>query len=69
MKNKRLIIILSTLAVIICLILSALLFYSISVSFLIIMSFTIGIVSGVCGTMLIMNLSNALRNKRLNNEN
>jgi hypothetical protein len=67
MKNKTLIIVVSFLAVIICLILSALLFYSVTPSSLIILSFTIGVVTGVCILALVINLRNIIRTKRLKN--
>lgn len=57
-KNKNLILILSFLAVIICLILTVLLFYTAKPSLLITLSFIVGLVSGVCITMLIHNLLN-----------
>ena len=57
-KNKNLILILSFLAVIICLILTALLFYTAKPSLLITLSFIVGLVSGVCITLLIHNLLN-----------
>jgi uncharacterized integral membrane protein len=61
MKNKTLIIIVSFLAVIICLIITALLFYSVTPSSLIILSFTIGIITGVCIAALIHNLTNIIK--------
>jgi predicted exporter len=57
-KNKNLILTLSFLAVIICLILTVLLFYSVKPSLLITLSFIVGLVSGVCITLLIHNLLN-----------
>ena len=68
MKNKTLIIIVSFLAVLICLIVAALLFYPVAPDSLIILSFTIGIVTGVCIDALIRNLSYIIRTKRLNKE-
>jgi hypothetical protein len=68
MKNKTLIIITSFLAVIICLIIAALLFYKVTPSSLIILSFTIGMVTGVCTAFLILSLTNIIRTKRLKNE-
>lgn len=65
MKNKTLIIIVSFLTVLICLILTALLFYSVAPESLIILSFTIGVVTGVCILALIINLRDIIRAKRL----
>jgi hypothetical protein len=64
MKNKNLIVIASFLAVLICLIITALLFYVVPPRFLIILSFTVGIITGVCITLLINNLINAINIKR-----
>ncbi len=66
MKNKTLIIIVSFLAVLICLIVAALLFYPVAPDSLIILSFTIGVVTGVCTDALIRNLSYIIRTNRLN---
>ena len=57
MKNKRLIIITSFLAVLICLIMIMLLFFAVTPGFLIILSLTIGIVTGVCITSFEYNLA------------
>jgi capsular polysaccharide biosynthesis protein len=65
MKNKTLIIIVSFLAVIICLILALLLFYSVKPEFLVILSFVIGIVTGVCIAFLILSLKKTIQDKRL----
>jgi len=64
MENKNLIIIASFLAVIICIIMSLLLFYTVTPTSLIIISFTIGLISGVCITLLIHNLINIFKVKR-----
>jgi hypothetical protein len=68
MKNKTLIIIVSFLVVIICLIITALLFYSVEPEFLIILSFTIGVVTGICILALVISLRNIIRTKRLKEE-
>lgn len=65
MKNKILIIVLSLLAVLICLIMIELLFYSVTPRFLIILSLTIGIITGVFITILIQTLVKNIKNKRL----
>lgn len=62
MKNKTLIIIVSFLAVSICLIMIVLLFYSVAPRFLIILSFTIGTITGVCIATLIHNLVKKIKN-------
>jgi hypothetical protein len=64
MKNKNLILIVSFLAVFICLIMTGLLFYSVKPSFLIVLSLTIGLVSGACITLLIHNLINTFRTRK-----
>jgi hypothetical protein len=68
MKNKKLIIIASFLAVLICFIITALLFYSVPPDFLIILSFAVGIVTGVCILALILNLRDIIRVKRIKKE-
>ena len=69
MKNKNLIIIIASfLAVFICLIMTALLLYAVTPSFLIILSLVIGIISGICVTYLIQNLVNIIKNKRSRNK-
>jgi hypothetical protein len=65
MKNKKVIIIASFLAVLICLILTTLLFFAVTPSFLIVLSLAIGIITGVCITLLIHNMVNIIKAKRL----
>ncbi len=65
MKNKILITVVSFLAVLICLLLALLLFYSVPTEFFIILSFAIGVVTGVCTLAMIINLRNLIREKRL----
>jgi hypothetical protein len=67
MKDKKIIIITAFLAVLICIIVTTLLFYAVTPRFLVILSFTIGIITGVCITSLINYLVNSIKNKRLNN--
>jgi uncharacterized membrane protein YgaE (UPF0421/DUF939 family) len=67
MKNKTLIIAVSFLAVIICLIISAFLFYRVSPASLITLSFTIGVVTGICILALVISLRDIIRAKRLKN--
>jgi hypothetical protein len=64
MKNKNLIILAAFLAVLICLVITALLFYVVPARFLVILAFTVGIITGVCITLLIINLINTLKTKR-----
>jgi len=68
MKNKRLIIITSFLAVLICLIMIMLLFYNVTHGFLMILSLTIGIVTGVCITSLVYNLTNMVNFRKPEDE-
>jgi uncharacterized membrane protein YbhN (UPF0104 family) len=67
MKDKRIIIIASFLAVLICLIITALLFFVVTPAFLVILSFTIGVITGVCITALIKYFVNIIRNRRTEN--
>jgi high-affinity Fe2+/Pb2+ permease len=64
MKNKTLIIVASFLAVIICLILTALLFYAVNPVSLIILSLTIGVITGICIAFLILGIIKSFKNKR-----
>ena len=68
MKNKKLIIFASFLAVLICLIIAALLFFAVPPGFLVILSFAIGVVTGVCIASFIYYLANNLKSGRLKNE-
>jgi len=68
MKNKTLIIVVSFLAVIICLILTALLFYAVKPVSLIILSLTIGVITGICIAFLILSIIRNIRNKRSEKE-
>jgi hypothetical protein len=64
MKNNKLIITASLLAVLICLILAVLLFYSVPSNFLIILAFIIGIVTGILILAIIISLRNTIQTKR-----
>jgi Na+-driven multidrug efflux pump len=68
MKDKRIIIIASFLAVLICLIITALLFFVVTPGFLVILAFTIGVITGICIMALILYLVNNIRNKKSENE-
>ena len=68
MKDKKLIIVASFLAVLICLIMTMLLFYAVTPRFLIILSLTIGVITGVCITSLIHYLIYIIKIKRSKNE-
>jgi hypothetical protein len=68
MKDKKLIITISFLAVLICLIMITLLFYAVPPRFLIILSFTIGTVTGMCIILLIQYLVSIIKTKRSKNE-
>jgi hypothetical protein len=64
MKNRTLIIALSFLAVLICLLLIMLLFYTVPPSLLIVLALTIGMITGICTAFLIIGLVRNIRNKR-----
>jgi hypothetical protein len=64
MKNNTLIIATSILAVVICLILAALLFYAVRPESLVILAFAIGIITGICILALIISLRNKIWAKR-----
>ena len=68
MKNRALIIMVAFIAVLICLILVVSLFFSVTPRFLITLSLTVGVVTGVFMTVLIQTLVKNIRNKRLRNE-
>jgi multisubunit Na+/H+ antiporter MnhE subunit len=68
MKNKGLIIVVSFLAVAICLILIWLLLSSATPTSLVILAFIIGIFSGACILALIINLRNILKIRRQKKE-
>jgi FtsH-binding integral membrane protein len=68
MKDKKIIIISAFLAVLICLIITALLFIAVTPRFLVILSFTIGVLTGVCITSLINYMVNNIKNKRSDND-
>lgn len=69
MKDKNLIIVASLLAVFICLLLTALLFFVVTPKFLVILALTIGMVTGVIVTSLIHYLVKTIRMRRSDNEN
>jgi high-affinity Fe2+/Pb2+ permease len=68
LKNKTLIIIVSFLAVIICLILIALLFYAVKPASLIILSLTIGVITGICIAFMGLGIVKNIKNKRSEKE-
>jgi Na+-driven multidrug efflux pump len=68
MKNKSLIILVSLLAVFICLILLVLLFCAVKPEFLVVLSFVIGMVTGICTAFLILGLRNTIRDRRAKRE-
>ena len=67
MKNKS-VIVASFLAVLICIILSVLLFFVVTPGFLIVLSFIIGTITGICITGLVLYLVNVIRDRRPENE-
>jgi capsular polysaccharide biosynthesis protein len=68
MKDKKIIIATAFLAVLICLIITMLLFFAVTPKFLIILAFTIGVITGVCITALILYLANTIKSRKLPNE-
>jgi hypothetical protein len=68
MKDKKIIIVTAFLAVLICLIITMLLFFAVTPGFLVILAFTIGVLTGICITALILYLSNTIKSRRLVNE-
>jgi hypothetical protein len=67
MKDKKIIIVTAFLAVLICLIITMLLFIAVTPVFLVILAFTIGVITGVCITSLIHYLANTIKSRRLVN--
>lgn len=67
MKDKKIIIITAFLAVLICLIITMLLFFAVTPRFLVILAFTIGVVTGVCITSLILQLAKTIKSRKLAN--
>lgn len=63
MNNKFLIITASILAVVICLLLALLLFYVVPPGYIIVMAFTIGVITGVLITAIIMSLKKIIQSK------
>lgn len=63
MKNKSLITMVALLAVLICLTLALLLFYAVKPSFLIVLAFFVGLLTGIFITAIIYNLINNFKNK------
>jgi MFS family permease len=64
MKDKRIIVLTSFLAVLICLIITLLLFYAVTPKLLVVLAFIVGIVTGVCITALIYHLADIIKTKR-----
>jgi NhaP-type Na+/H+ or K+/H+ antiporter len=67
MKDKRIIIVASFLAVLICLIITGLLFFAVTPGFLVILAFTIGVITGICIMALILYLLKNIRNRSSGN--
>jgi hypothetical protein len=68
MKDKKIIIVTASLAVLICLIITMLLFFAVTPVFLVVLAFTIGVITGVCITALILYLANTIKSRNLANE-
>lgn len=64
MKDKKIIIVTAFLAVLICLIITMLLFFDVTPRFLVILAFTIGVITGVCISALILYLTNTIKSQR-----
>lgn len=64
MKDKRMIILTSVFTVLICLMLAMLLFFVVTPALLIILSFSIGVVTGVCITSFIQYFKHLFRINR-----
>jgi hypothetical protein len=63
MKNKFLIITASILAVVICLVLTLLLFFAVPPNYIIVLAFTIGVITGVIITAIILSLKKIIQTK------
>jgi len=68
MKDKKIIILTAFFAVLICLIITMLLFFAVSPKLLILLAFTIGVITGVCITSLILYLANTIKSQRMGNK-
>jgi hypothetical protein len=68
MKDRRVIILVASFAVLICLVLSLLLFITVTPSLLVIFSFAAGVVTGICIASMIQYFKNLIRNARLDDE-
>lgn len=69
MKNKVLIIGAALLAVIICLVLALLLFFTVPQSYIVTLAFVIGVITGVITTAIIFSLKNIIQNNRIKDKN
>jgi hypothetical protein len=67
MKDKKIIVVTAFLAVLICLIITMLLFFTVTPRFLVILSFTFGVITGVCITALILYLAGTIKSRKLLN--
>lgn len=65
MKNRKLIVIVSFICVLICLMYMASLMYTVPPSTIVKIAFTIGLITGTCVTLTIYNLVNIIRENRL----
>jgi len=68
MKDKKIIIVTAFLAVLICLIITMLLFFAVTPRLLIVLAFIIGVITGVCITSLILYLAATIKSRKLTNE-
>jgi uncharacterized membrane protein YbhN (UPF0104 family) len=68
MKDKKIIIVTASLAVLICLIIALLFFFAVTPGFLVMLAFTIGVITGICILSLVLYLAKTLKDRKLLNE-
>jgi hypothetical protein len=68
MKDKKLIIVTAFLAVLICLIIALLFFFAVTPGFLVMLAFTIGVITGICIMSLILYLAKTITGRKILNE-
>jgi len=68
MKDKKIIIVTASLAVLICLIIALLFFFAVTPGFLVMLAFTIGVITGICILSLVLYLAKNLKDRKLLNE-
>ena len=68
MKDKKIIIVTAFLAVLICLIIALLFFFAVTPGFLVMLAFSIGIITGICIMALVLYLAKTISGRKLLNE-